>query len=305
MLSSVNARLLCVGFVTFSWAFCFSCTNDLRAEELNAADKELENQWNAQKDVEAAEMARQHIQGLVRAAHAYWAEHGTLPPAVVPNRKLPAGKRLSGLVLLLPYLDAKLSYDKRPVRCFDPKVVKLANDVYKSIDRTKAWDDPVNLKAAKTIIPAFLAPQSGSFRDAQGFAVTHFAFVQGSANGPDGAFPDDRGLKLSDISDGPSNTLAMGQIVHDLGPWIAEGLSTARQMHAPTDTSPGTFGSLYHKSGCYIAFCDASSSFMACDEKELQRLATRNGQDFVGDFARIKNPFEHEPARAEWSRSRR
>ena len=154
-----------------------------------AVENALDLRWKQLQNVEAANIARQHIHGLVRATHAYYDKHGTLPPAVVPNPKLPAGKRLSGLVLLLPYLDAKLTYDKRPIRCFDPDVVKLANQVYTSIDLTRAWDDPVNMQAAKTIIPAFLSPQSGKFRDEQGFAVTHFAFVQGSENGPDARFP--------------------------------------------------------------------------------------------------------------------
>ncbi len=291
--------LLDIAFLLVTFSLDAADGDEPQAKSITKADEDLEQRWTKLKDVEAANLTRQHIQGLVRAMHAYIDDHGTFPPSVIPNPKLPAGKRLSGFVLLLPYLDAKLSYDKKQVHCFDPKVVKLAKKVYKSIDRTKAWDDPVNLKAAKTLIPAFLSPKSGSFRDENGMAVTHFAFVQGSEKGLDGAFPGKRGLKIAEIEDGTVNVLAVGQVIDDLGPWIAEGLSTARQVHAPTGKFPGTFGSRYHKSGCYFAFCDASSPFMIFDKKAnnvIQKFAIRNDGDPVLEARSIKflrNPFEN------------
>jgi hypothetical protein len=142
-------------------------------------DEALQKRWKEQTQIEAANVARKHIHGLVRAAHLYHEAHGEFPPAVVPNTKLPAGKRLSGLVLLLPYLHAESGIEKGEP-CFDAKVVRLAKELHRSIDLTKAWDDPVNLKAAKTVVPAFIAPQNGIFRNRQGFAVCHFAMVQGS-----------------------------------------------------------------------------------------------------------------------------
>jgi Protein of unknown function (DUF1559) len=202
----------------------------------------LEKRWNSLSKKQAAATARRHLHGLVRAAHRYHAAHGSLPPAVVPNRKLPGGKRLSGLVLLLPYFGAK-SWIEKDKPCFTKEEVKFARDLYKSIDLTKAWDDPKNLKAAKTIVPAFLAPQSGMHRDENGYAVSHFAFVQGSEKGLDGAFPGDKGVKFSEIKDGTVQTLAIGQIANDLGPWLAEGLSTARQFFPPTKKHSGSFGS--------------------------------------------------------------
>ncbi len=142
-------------------------------------DAALAKRWNQLTHREAAEITRRNIHGLVRAAHLYAEKHGSLPPAVIANPKLPAGKRLSGFVLLLPYLKAD-SWSEKGKPCFDSATVKLANDVYEMIDQTKAWDDPVNLKAAKTILPPLLAPQSGGFRDEAGFALAHFAFVRGS-----------------------------------------------------------------------------------------------------------------------------
>jgi hypothetical protein len=292
-----SCRKKLMGLLLVTFGLRIGLADEPPKPRLTSSDERLEQRWKPLKNVEAANIARQHIQGLIRAIHAYQTDHGTLPPAVVPNPKLAAGKRLSGLVLLLPYLDARLDYDKKPTLYFDPIDVKLAKEVFESIDLKKAWDDPVNLKAAKTIIPAFLSPHSGKFRDEKGYGVTHFAFVQGSENGLDGAFPGDAGLKIADIEDGTVNTLALGQVINDLGPWIAEGLATARQAHAPTDKHPGAFGSLYHKNGCYMAFCDASARFMIFDEKTnavLQWLAARNDGELANGFTSVKNPYESE-----------
>ena len=269
---------------------------DNAGKQTASTDVVLERRWKKLTSVEAAEVARKHIHGLVRAAHLYHDKHGAFPPAVVPNRDLPAGKRLSGLVLLLPYLHAESGIEKGEP-CFDAKVVRLAKELHWSIDLTKAWDDPVNLKAAKTVVPAFIAPQNGIFRNRQGFAVCHFAMVQGSANGLDGAFPGEVPVKIADIEDGTVSTLAFGQISHDVGPWMAEGLTTARQVYPPTRTSPSTFGSLYHKSGCYFAMCDSTPFFMVFSPNTnplLDQISTRAGGELINNFevTRVRNPFE-------------
>lgn len=278
------------------WAAAtFSAEPDADRQLTQQDETVLAKRWSELARKESAEITRRNIHGLMRAAHLYHDKHGSLPPAVIANPKLPAGKRLSGFVLLLPYLkaDSWISKDKP---CFEPDVVKLANDLYHAIDQTKAWDDSANLKAAKTILPAFLAPQSAPLRDKDGCAVSHFAFVQGSMNGPDGAFPGETGVKIADVTDGTVSTLGFGQIVNDLGPWIAEGLSTARQVFAPTAKAPGTFGSQY-KSGCYFVMCDSSPFFHKLDadaDVVLQKAATRSGGELLDnvEITRTTLPLE-------------
>jgi hypothetical protein len=179
---TVFAMLACsllVFFTSSSDGQAADASPSISNKQTATRDEALQKRWKEQTQIEAANVARKHIHGLVRAAHLYHEAHGEFPPAVVPNTKLPAGKRLSGLVLLLPYLHAESGIEKGEP-CFDAKVVRLAKELHRSIDLTKAWDDPVNLKAAKTVVPAFIAPQNGIFRNRQGFAVCHFAMVQGS-----------------------------------------------------------------------------------------------------------------------------
>ena len=295
---TVFAMLACsllVFFTSSSDGQAADASPSISNKQTATRDEALQKRWKELTQIEAANVARKHIHGLVRATHLYDEVHGKFPPAVVPNTKLPAGKRLSGLVLLLPYLHAESGIEKGEP-CFSAEVVEVAKNVHKSIDLTKAWDDPVNLKGARTIVPAFVAPQNGEFRTQQGFAVSHFAMVQGGTNGLDGAFPGEVPIRIADITDRTVSTLAFGQISQDAGPWIAEGLATARQVYPPTGTQPGTFGSLYHKSGCYFAMCDSTPFFLVFSRKTvplLERLSTRDGGELVDNFqvTRLKNPF--------------
>jgi hypothetical protein len=260
----------------------------------NSKDAAMLAAWKKLSKFEAAELARRNVHGLVRAAHGYHEAHGSLPPAVIANPKLPAGKRLSGLVLLLPHLDQK-SWMERGTACFDEKTVQLGKTLYESIDQSKAWDDPAILEAARTLVPAFLAPQSGEILDEDGFAVSHFAFVSGNSEGTNGAFPGERAIKIASITDGTVSTLGFGQVNSELGPWIAEGLGTARQLFAATKNSPASFGSEYGK-GAMFATVDSMAGYFPINEKTqpiLQQMGTRSGGElFEFKQLRQENPFD-------------
>jgi len=218
------------------------------------------------------------------AGHLYADEHnGVLPPPALPNPDLPPEKRLSGLVLLLPYLGQRPSYAKptdewwKEWRLAD-EVTNAAQQLYQSIDLTKAWDDPVNLKAARTIVPVFLAPGAAPFRDERGYAASHFAFVRGYEGEENGAFPLEGKVGIPDIRDGTSNTLGLGQIHSHFGPWIAAGPSTSRHVYDPSaDSEAPSFGSP-HVGGGYFANCDAYTYFLdmaKTDPKTLRYITER------------------------------
>jgi hypothetical protein len=254
----------------------------------------LRADWDELTDEQAGQITLRNMRGLVRAMHMYNDAHGSLPPAVVPNPELQPEKRLSGFVLLLPFLDATdfVRDGKDGPRFFDPELSSMAASLYKTIDLKKAWDDPVNQKAARRIIPAFLAPLNGPFRDKSGNAVTHFAFVRGANGKDDGAFNDTVGITFLNaektISDGTVNTLALGQIDNELGPWIAAGFSSARHAYHKSDaiTAP-TFGSRYD-GGCYFVNCDSYAYFLDIDNtgaKNIHALATRAGGELLDSSA--------------------
>jgi hypothetical protein len=212
--------------------------------------------------------------GLARATHAYFDDHDALPPAVVPNADLPAEKRLSGFVLLLPYFAeaTRLHLGKEGERLFDDETIRLAERLHRSIDLTKAWDDPMNLVAARTLLPALIVPGSAEVRDANGYAVSHVAFVRGARGKDDGAFTDNVDVTFAggpnSIGDGTVRTLAFAQISASLGPWTAAGPMTSRWMHHARDpVEKITFGTLDQDaiyistvaSGAYVLDLRASS----------------------------------------------
>jgi hypothetical protein len=266
-------------------------------------EAKLRSAWQELGDDEAAAITLRHLRGLVRAAHKYHDVHGSLPPAVVPNPDLPPDKRLSGLVLLLPHLDAADFPQKNlpGKRFFADDLADLSKKLYRSIDLKKAWDDPANAAAAKTIVPAFLLPDGKRFRDAQGFAVTHIAFVRGANGKNDGVFNETDGITFLNaekiIEDGAVNTLALGQISEQLGPWIAAGHSTSRHVYHQNDTfTAPTFGS--GQLGCYFATCDSFAFFLDVDKTDadtFHALATRAGGEVI-----LPNLVARYKTRKEW-----
>lgn len=242
------------------------------------------------EEAEARDLTVRHLHGLVVAVHNYSDTTNSLPPAVVSNDRLPPEKRLSGLVLLLPYLDKEW---------FGEDVSKAAQELINGMDLEKAWDDPVNLKAAKTVVSAFLAPRSGPFRDENGFAVSHFAFVRGAQGVDNGIFTDNGGIPVESISDGTVDTFAIGQINKHLGPWTAAGPSTSRHtydsQHSTDETR--TFGSNW-PGGYFIAMADSSVGFLngQCPANYLYAHTTRAGGEIVFGVPRTRY-WKYHPAR--------
>lgn len=241
---------------------------------LPADDAALEAAWGELETAEADQITMRNFHGLVRAMHKYVEANGTFPPAEVANDELPAEKRLSGLVLLLPYLGeaTRLHEGDEGPAIFDPAFAAKAKELYESIDLTRAWDDPANLEAARTLVPAFLIPGSTEIRDENGLAVSHVGFVLGAAGEGNGVFFG-APRSIADITDGTVQTLAIGQIHEQPGPWIAAGSSTARFVfHPDVETDEPTFSG-EDTAGCFFANCDSSSYFLAFGTTDAETLA--------------------------------
>ena len=227
--------------------------------------------WANLSEEQFNEATLRNLQRIAWAMHAYSEAHEyKLPPAAISNANLPPEKRLSGLVALLPYLGVKPDYIKDGDATWSKWKADnaAAKKLYDSIDLKKAWDDPANAAAAKTVVSSFVTPSGAPLNDSDGNAVSHFALVRGSGgNGragfENGPFPfNDVEVGMVDINDGTVNTLAIGQIHEQLGPWIAAGTSTSRYtFHPSLKHNEPRFGSQYKQSG-YFANCDAYCYFL-------------------------------------------
>lgn len=266
------------------------------------------NEWKGLTDEQVDAITIRHLRAIIYAVHAYIEDHkGELPPAAVPNPGLPAGKRLSGFVLLLPYLGIRPSYLAEDNEAWKEWHAdnKAARRIFSKINLKKAWDDPANAEASKTIVLEFLTPGKTPVRDRQGLAVSHFAFVRGSRTLDDGMFPltGKTELSIPDIVDGTIQTLAVGQVFTTPGPWIAEGPSTARFLEHPSIKQQDGGFSSSHPGAAYFAIGDGSTAFLdlsASKPEALYEFARRDDEKMlsIDDISHYKTALEWKKARA-------
>ncbi|HTM55392.1 MAG TPA: hypothetical protein VL175_15285 [Pirellulales bacterium] len=292
-----------VCFLVFAAGLDFSARFAAAEEAQTGEDQKLLDAWRKLSDEEALVAGARNTAALGFAVHSYAADHdGKLPPIAVPNPGLPFERRLSGLVLLLPYIGQRPDYVSdedlelhRKIHGVTQDVIHQAMQLYRKIDLKKSWDAPENLEAARTVFPVFLAPKSAPLREKNGFAVSHFAFVRGFHGVDDGAYTEEA-VAISDIADGTSATLGIGQIHTDLGPWIAAGTSTARYVYKPDDeNAEPSFGGPFSQ-GWLVSFVDASPYFLDAQEltsDSLRQLTTRDSRQLSPDGYRYR-PLDDE-----------
>lgn len=133
-------------------------------------------------------------------------------------------------------------------------------DLYDSIDLNKPWDDPVNAAAYNTTINAYQCPELAEL----GNRTNYLAVVS-----PDGCLRPADGLKMSEMTDDPSQTLLVIEVPKDDAvPWMA-----------PQDADEKLFFSLNedrrspHTNGFHAGFADGHVEFIQNQLSEAHRRA--------------------------------
>jgi hypothetical protein len=143
--------------------------------------------------------------------------------------------------------DQRVSWMAEVIRYLPQYVDEYGNDkdTYPlGIDPSLSWSDKKNWRAARMLIPQFLAPKSPevqwfvSYPKVPGsLGATHYVGVAGigmdAAEQVDpkrrGVFGYDHATQLAEITDGPQNTVAVLQVPANFKtPWLAGGGSTVR-----------------------------------------------------------------------------
>lgn len=144
---------------------------------------------------------RNQLKQLGLAIHNYHDLHTTFPPGVIASDGNLQDGMHSGLTLLLPQIDHI--------------------SVYQKYDFNVSWRDPVNQEATSAYISTFRCPscpgglpQSGGFN----LPTSDYSFSKGNRawlcfDQPvkSGMFDVNSRTKLRDVTDGSSNTFAMGE----------------------------------------------------------------------------------------------
>jgi hypothetical protein len=188
------------------------------------------------------------------ALHNYHDVHGTFPPAYVADAN---GRPLfSWRVLLLPYLGEQALFDQ--------------------FDTSKPWYDRTNLAVLQHMPKVFrgpLASRKSIFTHYAGVAGpgTFFDCVQGRTSSTACA-----GTRLAAITDGTSNTVAVGETAQALIPWTMPEDVDIRTH--PTLGRHGGFSGVL-RDGVPFVFADGSVQFLptSTPANVLHALFTING----------------------------
>jgi prepilin-type N-terminal cleavage/methylation domain-containing protein/prepilin-type processing-associated H-X9-DG protein len=185
----------------------------------------------------------------------YESEYKRLPPAYTVDSH---GNRLhSWRTLILPYMEQ--------------------SQLYQSIDLNKPWDDPVNAKARATSVPGYSCASSArSTQDSdtdKDRTTLYLALV-----GESFAFTTDKGRKLKEFTDGPSNTMMVVEAnVDQAVPWMSPYDMDETMLSKLVGKDPKAI----HSGGRNACMSDGSVQFIATKLtiETLRALATVNAGD--------------------------
>jgi hypothetical protein len=219
-----------------------------------------------------------HNKQLALAWHNYHDAFEHTPAAAVPNPDLPPEQRLSWAYSLLPFIEQ--------------------DALYRAVDRSQAWDSPVNATATSTPLRHLTCPALF------GKPTSRLSYIGVAGVGPDaatlpaddpriGAFGNDRTLILKEFSDGTATTL-LSLETRTGGPWARGGLGTVRGLD-PSDRphhGPGRPFDAAHSDGSWwerkthsvtAALCDGSVRTIrdSVSPEVLEALATVRGKEEV------------------------
>ncbi|MCY2966085.1 MAG: DUF1559 domain-containing protein [Planctomycetota bacterium] len=138
----------------------------------------------------------------------------------------------------------------------------------------RPWNDPLNDRFVRRRIVEFQNPQIVELAGEDGYPATHFVGLAGigpealRANAPPeivGMFPLDRGIKLTDVRDGLSQTILVCGVTRHLGAWAAAGPATVRAVTGnPIVGGPDGFGT-GDADGMFVLMADGRVDRISAD----------------------------------------
>ena len=154
-------------------------------------------------------------------------------------------------------------------------------ELYRSIDQDKSYDDPANRVAMGHDVVTYFAAGGDRAKISQGFSVSHFAGVGGEIDDATGLshvgiFQRDEAVKKEEVTDGLTNTLIVGELAATYPPWgdPENWRSIGRGLNKNVDGFGSAAGN-----GATFLLADGSVRFFnnQTDPKLLLKMSTRDG----------------------------
>jgi prepilin-type processing-associated H-X9-DG protein len=191
---------------------------------------------------------------IAKALLQYELDHGQLPPAFIADKD---GKPMhSWRVLILPYLD------------------QVA--LYKTYHFDEPWDGPNNRKLHSIPMPIYQCPSDGAGSP----TTTSYVAVVGAGT----AWPGATSTKLTDFTDGPSETIMLVEMANSGIHWMEPKDLDFATIPLAFNPKSGKGISSGHASGVNVAFADGSVHFLADDLSPgvVRALLTIHGGEHLG-----------------------
>ncbi len=211
--------------------------------------------YAAKRRASRGELRRNLVQ-IGWALHTYHDIHGTFPPSGTfsPNGE----PRHSWQTLILPGLEQ--------------------SSLYAAIDQSVGWEAPANHAAFCTAVPIYFNPNYTWRSDRvrlDGLALSHFA-INTHLAGPN------RGMKLSQISDGTAQTILAGEMPGGFLPWADP--ANSRDPALGLGQAPTQFGSASFATHFLMADGSVSTIDNTVSPTVMQAISTPAGGEAAVNF---------------------
>jgi hypothetical protein len=217
--------------------------------------------------------SKNNLKQLALAMHNYHDVFNEFPAGTVSNTDLEPDQRLSWGYSILPYIEQAA--------------------LYQVIDARKGWQDETNGNAVGIMVPMFVNPSqpdprpNPSSSDYVAMAgVGEDAAMLPNGHPKAGIFGYDRKCRISDITDGTSNTMMITTASQPTASFLAGGRETIRGFsQSPYLNGPDGIGSP-HNGVILVLMADGSVRSVATsiEESVLEAIATKSGNEIVPDF---------------------
>ncbi len=156
-------------------------------------------------------------------------------------------------------------------------------ELHRKLDLKQSFDHPTNRPVMSQVVPDFLVPNVEHVPTKSGLATTHFAGVGGQGNGPNGIvnfgiFNRNVTVRRSDVSDGLSQTMFVGEIAQQLPAWGDP--ENWREIETGLNRHSVGFGNK-EGTGAHFLMGDGSVRFFpnSTSREVLEKLSTRDGAE--------------------------